>query len=183
MFERFTADARHVVVEAVNQAEALGHRQVLPAHVLLALVVQGDQVLLDAGFTPDQVRTALNGEPTTQEDDAEALRALGIDLNAVKAAIDEQFGPGAWDEADAAPRRGFGRGPWGRHSRFDRSSKKLLELSLREAIAHKDRRIRSEYIVLGLLRGADPTVLQIVSSTIEPAELRRRVEEALRNAA
>lgn len=52
MFERFTAEARGVVVEAKSQAEARGHNSVTTEHLLSALVdhagVAG-RVLIQAG--------------------------------------------------------------------------------------------------------------------------------------
>ncbi|MEV4442929.1 Clp protease N-terminal domain-containing protein, partial [Streptomyces sp. NPDC049577] len=78
--------------------------------------------------------------------DAEALRVLGIDLEAVRGRAEEAFGPGA---LDGPPQ------PGGRHrSRarvpFTRPAKRVLEQSLREALARKDRHIGCEHVLLGI---------------------------------
>jgi hypothetical protein len=112
------------------------------------------------------------------EDDAAALRSLGIDLNAIRDAVERQFGEGALDEptqdvshdgGGAAPPdeddEGWaarGRFRRGGHIRFGRGSKKVLELSLREAIRAGAREIRTEHIALGVLRVDDEAVTKLM---------------------
>src|SRR6188768_1355395 len=107
MFERFTHDARAVVVSTQDVCRRLGVDEVRPVHLLLALTEERSGVadLLAAhGITPDAVSGALGApRPASREplgdDDAAALRSLGIDLDAIRDAVDRQFGEGALDGA------------------------------------------------------------------------------------
>jgi hypothetical protein len=110
------------------------------------------------------------------EKDTAALRTIGIDLDAVRAAVEESFGPGALDSAAAhgnahqGPwwRRRQRRGPQGGgsprgHIPFSPRAKKVLELSLREALALKHDYIGTEHLLLGLLREGQGLAAQILS--------------------
>ena len=70
---------------------------------------------------------AAAGRATTE--DAQALAVLGIDLDEVRRQVEEVFGPGALERTRAAQSGGSGSRP-----RWDRSAKKVLELSLRQAL-------------------------------------------------
>ncbi|WP_326834380.1 Clp protease N-terminal domain-containing protein [Amycolatopsis rhabdoformis] len=112
MFERFTPEARTVVVHAQEHARRLGHRSVGCEHLLLA-VSSTDQpaadVLRERGITPDRVeeeivrRVGLGG--LFQDLDGDALAAVGIDLDAVRARIVASFGADALAEAANAVHR------------------------------------------------------------------------------
>jgi len=187
VFERFTHDARTVVVSAIDLCTTLDADEVRPVHLLLALT-EGDSgardVLAAHGLTEDAVGAALGAPrpaPPTPlgEGDAAALRALGIDLDAIREAVDKQFGEGALEGATPAAgsaerategdaeeeaelaRRRFGLG--GR-IRFGRGAKKVLELALREAIRVHSREIRSEHIALAVLRTDDDAVRMLLST-------------------
>ena len=115
MFERFTRDARAVVISTQDLCRGLGTDEVRPVHLLLALTEEASGVrdLLAAhGITTDAVAECLGvARPTPPaplgEDDAAALRSLGIDLDAIRDAVERQFGAGALDEPtkDADPGR------------------------------------------------------------------------------
>ncbi|WP_263121129.1 Clp protease N-terminal domain-containing protein [Cellulomonas sp. RIT-PI-Y] len=142
MFERFTADARTTVTEAQARARDLGADRIDGTHLLLALSAGGGPAgaaLAAAGITPDRL-TALIGSSGL---DAEALAAIGIDLDAVRAGADHTFGAGALDRAGR-------RSP--RHLTFDREAKKTLEVGLREAVRLGDRSIDSGHLLLAVLR-------------------------------
>jgi ATP-dependent Clp protease ATP-binding subunit ClpA len=131
MFERFTQQARSSVVAAQEGARTLQATQILPAHVLLGAVASAEAsksplagILAEAGITSAALQPellALGSATVLNEQDAEALQSIGIDLQAVRRAVEEQFGPGALDadalapasvEASAsasAPRNRFGR--------------------------------------------------------------------------
>ncbi|EST38166.1 hypothetical protein N566_08905, partial [Streptomycetaceae bacterium MP113-05] len=124
--------------------------------------------------------------------DAEALRTLGIDLD-VRRRTDAAFGEGALDrpsEPDGGrPRRGFVFGrdrsarPAGR-IRFTPRAKKALELSLREALAVKDRHIGVEHVLLGLLRSDDRLTRELFERLgVDPDPVRDLVLADLRRAA
>jgi ATP-dependent Clp protease ATP-binding subunit ClpC len=63
VFERFTETARHVVVQAQEEARGLNHNYIGTEHVLLGLLFPqdriADRVLLSFGITADRVRDQL----------------------------------------------------------------------------------------------------------------------------
>jgi ATP-dependent Clp protease ATP-binding subunit ClpA len=184
MFERFTDRARQVVNGAQREAEGLGHRYVGTEHLLLAILnLDGGiahDVLIETGVSAEGVRQAIRREIQT---DAEALEAIGIDLNAIKAKLEESFGPGALEPEVPPTRRGlFGRkvsaGP------FTPRAKKVLELGLREALRLKHNYIGTEHLLLGLIREGEGLAAQIMHQAGVPFDaLRRDLERALRAAA
>ncbi|MEU6074282.1 Clp protease N-terminal domain-containing protein [Micromonospora sp. NPDC047074] len=192
MFERFTDRARTVVRDARDEATADGQRPVGTEHLLLALLADGDnlaaRVLAEAGLGADDLRArvrrhAERGGTGLADADAAALREIGIDLAAIVARIEESFGPDALREAAPAPRRRWGlrryaAGP------FSPRAKKVLELSLREAMRLRHRHIGTEHILLGVLReGRGLGALVLTEAGADLDDLRRRVETALRAAA
>lgn len=199
MFERFTGGARQVVIVAQEQARQLGHRHIGSEHLLLGLLAEehgvAAAVLQRSGLTLDGVRrdvVRLLGPCSDPlgDDDAAVLREIGIDLDAVRARVEEAFWPGALDQRPGSGRR---RGLWDRrgegtarsgHIPFTPRAKKALELSLREALRLKHRHIGTEHLLLGLLReGAGLAAQVLVGSGVALPELRQRVIEALDRAA
>jgi ATP-dependent Clp protease ATP-binding subunit ClpC len=61
MFDRFTNQARQVVVQAQTEARAFGHDHIGTEHILLALLADGEtgaaQALGALGVAPEQART------------------------------------------------------------------------------------------------------------------------------
>ena len=119
MFERFTDGARHVVVQAQHDARRLGHHYIGCEHLLLAAAEASEPasaVLRDQGVTPERVeaeilRTVGRGAAAGPVDplrglDREALAAIGIDLDVVRARLEAAFGPDALDRAVLAQKRG-----------------------------------------------------------------------------
>ena len=119
MFERFTDGARHVVVQAQQDARRLGHHYIGCEHLLLAAAGTSEPasaVLRDQGVTPERVeaeilRTVGRGAAAGPADplrglDREALAAIGIDLDVVRARLEAAFGPDALDRAVLAQKRG-----------------------------------------------------------------------------
>jgi len=165
MFERFTDRAREVVVLAQQEARLLGHNYVGTEHILLGLLAEGTgvaaRVLAGLGVERDRVRSEtvrILGPP--EEPDAEALEVLGIDLAAVRRKAEEAFGPGALDRTRAARKRGCG--PRG-HVPFTPRAKKVLELSLREALRLRHNYIGTEHILLGLLREGQGLAVKLLA--------------------
>lgn len=196
MFERFTREARAVVLGAQEEARRLRHRAVGTEHILLALLVDpggAGAVLGAVGVTRGPVETELTrlvGERgDLGADDAAALRAIGIDLDEVRARLEENFGPVSLDPPPEPARRGFftrrrDNAPVSGHIRFSPRAKKTLELSLREALRLGHRHIGAEHILLGLLREGEGLAAQILSILgVDVRDLRRRTEAALRTAA
>jgi ATP-dependent Clp protease ATP-binding subunit ClpA len=156
MFERFTQAARTVVRDAVVAAEELRSDSVDSRHLVVALAEDATgatspvgAALRSVGVEPADVaaraRSALAPGAVL---DGEALASLGIDLDAVRDRADAVFGAGALERA-ARPRRRRGRP-------FTADAKKVLELSLREALRLGDRSIDAPHLLLGVLRADSP---------------------------
>ena len=97
---------------------------------------------------------------------AKALESLGISLEAVRAQVEEIIGQGQ-------------QAPSG-HIPFTPRAKKVLELSLREAIALSDKSISDGHIALGLLREGEGLGMKVLHDLgVDPAELRRDLTAAL----
>jgi ATP-dependent Clp protease ATP-binding subunit ClpA len=178
VFERFTPEAREVVVLAQEEARTLRHDHVGTEHLLLALLrldTPTTAVLRRHGLDHAEVAEAVasaGGDGL----DADALRTLGIDLDAVRDVVEATFGPGALD-----PRSGGRRKSSPGHIPFTAGAKKVLELSLRETLAMRSNRITDGHVLLGLLRdGQGPTMKVLHDRGIDPVGLRRDVTAALR---
>jgi ATP-dependent Clp protease ATP-binding subunit ClpA len=177
MFERFTREARQTVTQAQVEAAALHHSRIDAEHLLLGLVGQQDTpcstVLERHGLTR---ATVLASVSTLSGDlDAEALTTLGIDLDVVRDRVESAFGPGALD--DPARRRGATAAG---HIPFTPQAKKVLELSLREALALKHRHIADGHIALGLLRAGDGLAMKVLADLgVDSEALRRDITAAL----
>jgi ATP-dependent Clp protease ATP-binding subunit ClpA len=183
MFERFTEAARQTVVLAQQEARALHSGHIGTEHLLLGLIGQGGTPVADV-----LDRHGLNRASAVQSIvrfsggaglDAEALGAVGIDLDAVRARVEETFGPGALD----APGRGRGKAVSG-HIPFTPRAKKVLELSLREALALKSPSIGDGHILLGMLREGEGLAMKVLADRgIDTATLREEIRSALRASA
>jgi ATP-dependent Clp protease ATP-binding subunit ClpA len=179
MFERFTRNARTVVLGGHEAARRAGATEVLPAHLFAALVeadgILAVHVLEDLGVSRTDLRQVvrdLTGQRQSglSAEDAEALRVLGIDLDEVIRRIDHDLG-GIPDAAETRHTR----------PRFSKAAKKVLELSLREAIRLGDGFIGTEHVLLGLIRAGDPVVLRTLAAfDLSPDDVRRGVDEAER---
>jgi ATP-dependent Clp protease ATP-binding subunit ClpA len=188
MFERFTRSARVSVVLAQEEARELDSEEIRPEHLLVGILQSAGRDLssLLAGhrLTAEVIRNRLTAADLPDEEsfdeDAEALRAIGINLRAVRDNIDQTFGAGSYDNAlRKSGRRKRRRG----HLPLTKSAKKVLELALREALAHKDNWIGCEHIVLGILRGGDKFALELINAHVDTAQLRTAVIDLLDEAA
>jgi ATP-dependent Clp protease ATP-binding subunit ClpA len=197
MFERFTTQARAAVKDAQRHSGELGHHYIGTEHLLLALLSPdaglSGVVLSGAGLTVERVRSdiqALVGRSgPLGPADAEALEAIGIDLDAVRAKIEESFGPGALTPPPRQRRGLFGRrrtAPTGQTNcvPFTARSKKVLELSLREAIRLHCNYIGTEHLLLGLIREGEGLAAKVICDAgISLDDLRRRTLDSLPDAA
>ena len=186
MFERFTDRARQVAIDAQVTARRLGHGYVGTEHILLGLL-HGEgiaaRVLTSLGVTASAVERevlAEVGRGPLGTGDAEALGAIGIDLEEVRRRVEASFGPGA---LEWRPGRDCGRAPrFGGHVPFTPRAKKVLELSLREALALKHKYIGTEHILLGLVgEGEGLAMLVLTRLGAGPEVIRTRVLDALRS--
>lgn len=74
----------------------------------------------------------------------------------MRGSVEAAFGPGALDGPGARPRR---RG----HIPFTPRAKKVLELSLREAMALHSRAITDGHVLLGLLREGEGLAAKVLA--------------------
>ena len=163
MCERFTAQARSVVVRAQVDARELGQPRIGTPLILLGVAeaanTGGARVLNALGIGEDDIRDdirrASEHEGAFSDEDEDALRSVGIDLDEVRRSVEETFGPGALDR---------GRGSRGGHIPFTPGAKKALELSLREAIALGHKHIGTEHLLLGLVHDERSSAARILAA-------------------
>jgi ATP-dependent Clp protease ATP-binding subunit ClpC len=94
---------------------------------------------------------------------AQALESLGITEEAARQQVEEVVGPG-----QTGPQRG--------HLPFTPRAKKMLQLSLREAIALGHGYIGTEHILLGLVRGDDGATMRVLNGLgVDPNRVRQQV--------
>ena len=141
MFNRFTREARAVVVAAEREADGLGAAAIGPEHLLLGVVEArpGDpaaEALAAAGLDAASVHAAPSDEL------AEALAPLGIPAAAVEA-----VGPAQ---------------PTGRRLRFAPAAKTAMQQALRAAVERGDRRIEARHLALGVLRVPSASVQRLL---------------------
>jgi ATP-dependent Clp protease ATP-binding subunit ClpA len=142
VFERFTDRARRVVVLAQEESRRLDHNFIGTEHILLGLIQEREGVA------------------------AQALGALGIRLEAVRARVEEIVGRGESTPSGHIP--------------FTPRAKKVLELSLREALQFGHNYIGTEHLLLGLIRegeGVAATVLVGLGADLE--SVRQKVVQLL----
>jgi Clp amino terminal domain, pathogenicity island component len=137
LFHRFTQRARDAVTVAEQEARALGHEAVGSEDVLLGLLAAEE-----AGA-------------------ARALKALGVDADAVRRRVEQ--GPGSPE----------GKLP------FSPQAKGVLELSLREALALGHKYIGTEHLLLGLVRQGGAAADLLADLGADDERVRAEVERQL----
>ena len=197
MFERFTDKARKVVILAKGKATERGDDQIRPVHmlyglaathgvaarVLTALGVDGAAVDRELRRAGGALPRSVGSSDEATAGDAEALAAIGIDLDEIKRRIEDSFGPGALERVPLAP-----RGPlnWTGRLPLAEASKLTLALALKEARALHHNYIGTEHVLLGLLRvaerqpHADFAAVTLRDLGLDPARVRARVLDELR---
>ncbi|HUF33813.1 MAG TPA: Clp protease N-terminal domain-containing protein [Acidimicrobiales bacterium] len=180
MFERFTRDARDAIITAHSEARCLASSCIGPEHILLGVASvesPARAVLNEAGACYPSVRRVVqqrhDAPARISDDDAEALAGIGIDLEEVRRATEEVFGPGALDRPAPKLGRGSGAPP------FSPSSKEVLELALREAIHRKQRMITPGHLALGLCGDHTEPVEILRQLDIDIEDLRSAIERTL----
>jgi ATP-dependent Clp protease ATP-binding subunit ClpA len=129
-------------------------------------------VLTQFGITPDYVRAQIARLDGTSgaglgAEDAEALGAIGIDLDAVRSRLEESFGEGVLERQPRRP-------PAGRMA-LTPGAKKVLVLALREARQLASSSLAAEHLLLGLLREEHGRAAQILASRAPQGTIRKRV--------
>jgi ATP-dependent Clp protease ATP-binding subunit ClpC len=142
VFERFTQQARQVVVLAQDEARALEHGHIGTEHLLLGLLRE------PAGLA------------------GRVLVSLGVGVDAVRARVAAIVGPGEGSPAAQIP--------------FTPRAKKVLELSLREALALGHTYIGTEHVLLGLVREREGAAARVLHDLgVFPEQIREEVRRAL----
>jgi len=167
VFERFTQPAHRMVELAEEEAARLAHRYLGPEHVLLGIVRDDNsraaRVLRAHGLDLEAARVEVGRLvdqgvlPRPERNDAELLRDLGIDLEAVRRQAEETFGCEAVDEASwRVTRRSWWRGGalgWTPLCGRPMAAKGALHLASVEADA-LGQDVGPEHVLLGVLRDA-----------------------------
>ncbi len=155
MFERFTADARQVVERAEREARFSGSPSIEAEHLLLALACGSGPV-------------------------AHTLQGCGLDFDRTRAAIDDHFERTLAAIGIDAGGFALPPAPPSANPRFGASSKLALERALRAAAERKDRRLRSEHVLLGVLRAEAGTVPRVLAAEgVERDAIIARLEREL----
>jgi ATP-dependent Clp protease ATP-binding subunit ClpA len=175
MLERFTKDARSVVVDAQEHGRAVNAQQIEPLHLLIGMSrthgVAGE-LLARFGLGADALAAELDRflrRGGMSDSDAEALGEFGIDVERIVEQIERTHGRGALATGGRAARSG--------HIRFSREGKKTLELALRQAVDMGDRHIGEEHMLLAILSQPGPAAELLNSRDIGYGDVRRAVEE------
>ena len=192
MLNRFTVPARRAIEAAQAERRSLGHRFIGTEHLLLGLLHPETGRVADtlrgAGVDPERVRAEVerlrDPEPDgLGETDAAALRSIGIDLDAVRATVEQSFGKGALEPPPPSARRRWFGGQL-RPTRLTGRARKVLELALRESLRLGHDHTGPEHILLGLLREGNGLAVRILTGCgVDLAGLRQRVIGSLDRAA
>jgi len=148
MFERFSRDAKSVVLASLAAAQQLGAEQVEPEHLLLGLAA-GDtpaaRAIAEAGIGAEAIAAAIEADLVAM------LEVVGVPASVV-------------DATPAAPRAD--------HPGFGVHGRGALEQALREAVRRSERRLGAEHILLGVLHAPSPTLTRVLARLdVEPARL------------
>jgi ATP-dependent Clp protease ATP-binding subunit ClpA len=143
MFERFTDQARNVVVRAQEQARSLQHNYIGTEHILLGLLAE------ERGIA------------------AQALASLGVSLEAAREQVIQIIGLGKGQVAAD------------QHIPFTPRAKKVLELSLREALHFGSNSIGTEHVLLGVIREGEGVAVVIMANLVGDTGTVRRAVVAL----
>ncbi|WP_317620984.1 Clp protease N-terminal domain-containing protein [Streptomyces sp. CBMA123] len=167
--------------------EGLRHGHVGTEHLLLAILAGPEDpaagVLIGMGLDHEAAHREVV-RLLGPGDDAEALASIGVDLEAVRGAVESAFGEGALDvPAEEAPeRRGWFRSGESKPGRspFSPGAKKALELSLRESLRLKSREIAVGHLLLGVLREGEGLGVRVVADHgLDVRAVRQAVEAEL----
>ena len=182
MTRTFAEDANGIVVQAYEHAIRLGHPCLGGEHFLLALAAASQPagaVLREHGVTPERVEAEivrLSGGGLFGDLDRDALAAVGVDIDAVRATTEASFGQEALTRAARAARAAHGKPRWfnprpaafnGRDGAFlplGPGAGQALQRARREARArHAARPSGVEDLALGILAISEGLVPPVLS--------------------
>ena len=153
MFERFTRDAKAVVLCAMDVTMRLGAEQVEPEHLLLALAEwdgPARRAIAEAGMSAETIAAAI------EADLAAMLEVVGVP-------------PSVLEAVPARPRAD--------RPGFSVHARSALEQAMREAVQRGERKLGSEHVLLGALRPPAPTLTRVLARhDVEPERLAALVE-------
>ncbi|WP_216210809.1 Clp protease N-terminal domain-containing protein [Amycolatopsis aidingensis] len=175
MFERFTRDARQVVIDAQAEAVEQEALEIDTTHLLLGLLGPMEGLLADLGVRPERLRAEVlkvRRRGGITDTDAAALGELGIDVEQIVDRVERVHGENALAGRVVEPkrRRWFGQRP---HRPFATEAKHALEQSLREALDLRDRHIGPEHLLLALAARPGPVADVLAACGADHVTLRR----------
>jgi ATP-dependent Clp protease ATP-binding subunit ClpC len=170
MFERFTDRARKVVVLAQDEARELGHAEIRTEHLLLGILDEGhgvaNRMLESAGIGAERLRARLLEGPGVQPREAEpGAKSGAADIADAGASEGSRRVVPPVATQPSPKSRSVGeriREARARHIPFTREAKKVLELSLREALDLGHNYIGTEHIMLGLMAEGEGVAAQVL---------------------
>ena len=169
MWDRLSPEAREVMSLALTESEQLGHGYIGDEHVILGLLRgqagRASSLLRRHGLDLASARAELERlsasglTPRSRTDDARALRAVGIDVEAVRERLAATFGA----EAVGAAVWRASRRPWWRGGGRRRTplcgppffAKRALQLAVSHAESRGDAAVTPEHLLYGVLRDLD----------------------------
>jgi ATP-dependent Clp protease ATP-binding subunit ClpA len=182
MFERFTQDARAIVIGAQQKAHEVDAAQIDSLHMLAALfhTPQGSagRVLLDLGASPADLTgevDRIRRRGGISDSDAAALDEFGIDIERIVERVEQAHGLNAL--AGDLPRSKRTRRKSG-HLPFAEDAKQALAQSLREAAGLGDRHIGDEHLLLALAATPGPAADVLARRNIDYLAIRRALQES-----
>lgn len=162
MPERFDREASLALKAAVACARRQGALELGGEHLLVGITAVPSRVastLAELGVDARRLEDAVS----RGEHDARLLAGLGIDLAAVQRQLGDRLTI-RW----RTPR-----------PRFRTDAKQAIQASLEERRALGTRRIRTEHVLLGLLRSSVAARELLLALDIDPVALRRRILQSL----
>ena len=174
-----TRDVFAISIRAFAHATRLGHPYLGGEHYLLALAAAAQPagaILREHGVTPERVEAEivrLSGAGLFGDLDRDALAAVGIDVDAVRAATEASFGRASLARAAQAVHAGPGRFSPRRRSGATRGdgvflphgpgANQALVAARREAAARRAAQADVEHLALGILAVSEGLVPSILS--------------------
>ncbi|MEC3975398.1 Clp protease N-terminal domain-containing protein [Amycolatopsis sp. H20-H5] len=172
MFERFTRDARAIVVDAQARAAEIGSARIDPLHLLAGFGrKQGGGLLAGLGVSPSDVTAEIERvrrRGGMSDSDVEALAGFGIDVGQIVERVEQAHGPWALAGGGGSGKRG--------HIPFTAEAKKTLETSLGEALDIGDKFIGEEHLLLALAALPGPAADVLAQLDIDHPAVRRAVQ-------
>lgn len=218
MFQRFADDTKKTIAYAADRSQSMGHSHIRAPHLLLAVV---DDTMVGSGHLAKELKsTGLTGDRVVRAlaeldrtvvsaradpaDDETHLRAMGIDLAAVRQEIDATFGDGALERARSARRSHRGRGRVARwcsrrlpsrmtvdprpiigpnRQPFSPDAKRAIEQGLRYSLKLRSKTVEPAHLLLAIVDPGDHPdfVAALAAEGVEVETLRSHVTEVLRS--